>query len=98
MSSLTIVAIHEIMAEHEDNYTKLCSMMVEKTRQEEGCLYYQFYKDNSRVSTYVFIEEWASQTALDQHGMSEHMSVFKHFLNDKLKNRTVHRLSPLPKG
>ncbi len=37
------------------------------SRSEAGCLGYRLYEDTEQENRFVFIEEWESQAALEQH-------------------------------
>ena len=46
--------------------------LIEKTKQEQGCIAYDLYHDLKNKGHFVFIEEWIDRTALDAHVQSEH--------------------------
>jgi quinol monooxygenase YgiN len=43
------------------------------TRQEEGCLRYDLYQNQSNSLEFTFIEEWSSQELLEKHLASVHI-------------------------
>jgi quinol monooxygenase YgiN len=47
--------------------------LVEPTRQEPGCLSYILAQDRQQPAEFVFIEEWASEAAIDGHMNSGHV-------------------------
>lgn len=53
---------------------------VEATRQEEGCLKYDLHQDSARPDQFYFVEHWASQESLDQHGRSAHIKALENAL------------------
>lgn len=46
--------------------------LIEKTKQEQGCIAYDLYHDLKNKGHFVFIEEWIDRAALDAHVQSEH--------------------------
>jgi len=48
--------------------------LVEKTRQEKGCIEYGFFVDLEDASKACFVETWESAEALDAHVKSEHFT------------------------
>ena len=49
------------------------SQLVEPTRREDGCLRYELHQNKADPEDIVFIEEWASDAALDDHLASAHV-------------------------
>ncbi|MFT4465310.1 MAG: putative quinol monooxygenase [Sodalis sp. (in: enterobacteria)] len=45
------------------------------TRREQGCLSYTFHQDKERPDSFMFIETWASEDALERHAQSAHLKV-----------------------
>jgi len=54
----------------------LLGTMVEASRAEDGCLLYNIYQTDSDPKTFVVIETWESEVALDGHKNSAH---YKHY-------------------
>ena len=48
--------------------------LVEKTREEEGCISYSLFRDIEDNSIVTMIEEWESLDALDKHKNTEHFT------------------------
>jgi quinol monooxygenase YgiN len=46
------------------------------SRQETGCISYRLYEDTERANEFVFVEEWESSDALQQHFATEHVDAF----------------------
>ncbi|MEP6631666.1 MAG: putative quinol monooxygenase [Lapillicoccus sp.] len=44
------------------------------TRGEEGCLRYDLFESAATPGTFVTVEEWTDQSALDAHFASPHMA------------------------
>lgn len=45
-----------------------------RTREEEGCLRYDVFESAVAPGTFVTVEEWTDQSALDQHLTSTHIA------------------------
>ena len=53
---------------------KLYEELVEKTRKEDGCIYYSLFRDIEDNSILTMIEEWENVEALDKHKKTEHFT------------------------
>ncbi|MEL7482253.1 MAG: putative quinol monooxygenase [Pseudomonadota bacterium] len=47
-------------------------LMAKVKANEPGCTTYQLYKSKAGDTTYIFMEQYASQEALDSHGKTEY--------------------------
>jgi len=63
--------------EHIGELKKLLEMMVEPSREEEGCLLYNIYQIKERPTTFVVIESWRDESALKGHQNSSHYAHYK---------------------
>ena len=48
-------------------YLKLCMEQVKNSKMEDGCLDYGFYEDAMEPGTFLFVEHWKDQAAIDFH-------------------------------
>jgi quinol monooxygenase YgiN len=46
------------------------------SRQEPGCISYRLYEDTEIENEFVFVEEWESSEALQQHFATTHVGEF----------------------
>jgi quinol monooxygenase YgiN len=46
------------------------------SRQEPGCISYRLYEDTEIENEFVFVEEWESSGALQQHFATAHVEEF----------------------
>lgn len=53
---------------------KLYEELVQKTREEKGCISYSLFRDTKDNSILTMIEEWESQEALDAHMKTKHFT------------------------
>ena len=47
--------------------------LVEPTRREQGCISYYLLQDKTDPAEFVFIEEWANDSAIDNHMTTSHV-------------------------
>lgn len=74
MSELNAVATIPAKAGSEDAIRSALTTMVEATRQEEGCLSYDLFESASTPGTFVTIERWTDQAALEAHLTTPHVA------------------------
>jgi len=55
-----------------DEAIKLYEELVEKSRNEEGCISYYLFQDKKVETILTIIEEWESEEALQVHQNTEH--------------------------
>jgi quinol monooxygenase YgiN len=46
------------------------------SRLEPGCISYRVYRDTENENDFVFVEEWESDAALQQHFATSHVAEF----------------------
>lgn len=71
---IKIVSKSVIKDEKREDYLKLAKELVEKSRQEQGCISYGLFQDINDESVFTFIEEWQDQKAIELHNKSEHFT------------------------
>ncbi|NML26214.1 putative quinol monooxygenase [Zoogloea dura] len=47
--------------------------MLEPTRQEAGCIRYELINNKADAAEFLFVEEWASQEAINAHMETPHL-------------------------
>lgn len=73
MSVMGIVATLKVQPGKEAEFEKVFADLRSKVKaNEKGCLQYDFFKSKSEPSTYVVMEQYASQADLDAHGKTEY--------------------------
>ena len=73
---LTIVATVTAKPEFKDDVLKAIKTVVDATRKESGCIFYDVFEDVNNPMKFVFIETWKSQAAIDSHNKSVHFNAF----------------------
>ncbi|MEM9669778.1 MAG: putative quinol monooxygenase [Pseudomonadota bacterium] len=68
-----VVAALEVQdGKQADFETAAKDLMAKVKANEPGCLTYQLYKQKGSDTSYIFMEQYASQDALDSHGKTEY--------------------------
>ncbi len=47
--------------------------LLEPTRKETGCIFYELMQNQTNPAEFVFVEEWKSETDLQAHLASDHI-------------------------
>lgn len=67
-----IIAEHIIKQECIEQYHQLTKELVEKSRQEAGCIAYELEQSREDERVHAFVELWKDQEAIDIHNETEH--------------------------
>ena len=71
--SLRVVATITAQPDKADELKSILLGLMAPTRAEAGCLSYQLLQNNSDPSDFVFVEEWTSDAAIDEHMTTAHL-------------------------
>mgnify|MGYP003409313886 FL=1 len=69
---IKVVAKNFIKLDKKTEVLEIIKELVEKTREEKGCIKYELFQDVESEGAITFIEEWESREALGEHMASEH--------------------------
>lgn len=69
---LKLIAEDFIQVDKIETVLPLYKELVEKTRNECGCISYELHQDIKSLGHFIFVEVWADRAALDFHIESEH--------------------------
>ena len=50
----------------------LAKQLVEKSRQDAGCISYDFFASTTTPTVFMFCETWADQSSIDNHAPTHH--------------------------
>ncbi|MDF2879908.1 MAG: antibiotic biosynthesis monooxygenase [Clostridiaceae bacterium] len=64
---IKVVAKHFVKENKIDEILKLYKILVEKSRNDEGCISYELFQDVNDQSILTIIEQWENRKALDNH-------------------------------
>ena len=71
--TLRVVARVVALPDQIERLKELLTSLVEPTRQEPGCLYYELLQNQQDPKDFTFVEEWESQKHFNAHLASEHL-------------------------
>jgi quinol monooxygenase YgiN len=86
-----VIAIFYAEIGKEDEMESVLRDLIEPTRREAGCIRYDLLRSlkGEQYFEFVFVEEWASEEALDAHGRTEHLQ--------RLRGRLKGSMGSLPR-
>ncbi|HEY8306563.1 MAG TPA: putative quinol monooxygenase [Lapillicoccus sp.] len=95
MSTLDTVALIRAKPGSESVVLDALTELRVHTRAEEGCLRYDLFESAATPGTYVTVEEWTDQAALDQHLGSAHIAAALAAVDGALAGPpAIHPLTP----
>jgi quinol monooxygenase YgiN len=72
MSPLTVVARWQVQAGAVEQVLALAAQLRRESLAEEGCLGYEVYRNVEAPASFVLVERYRDQAALDAHRESAH--------------------------
>jgi quinol monooxygenase YgiN len=63
-------------AEKREELLRIAQAVARASREESGCIGYRVCEDTERAGDFVFVEEWESQAALQEHFRTPHIAQF----------------------
>jgi quinol monooxygenase YgiN len=70
---LRVVARINAKSDRIDEVRELLCALIEPTRKEAGCITYELLQNRNEPTDFTFVEEWASDSDLDRHSISDHL-------------------------
>ena len=80
-----------VKADYRDEALELMKRMSVASREEEGCISYEFYVGLSDINTLLLFQEWDNVDSLQAHFETEHMEEFLKVLPDILDGEPTTR-------
>lgn len=74
--TLTVIATVKAKEEKVRHVKEVLMGLIAPTREEPGCISYVLHQATDDVCSFVFVEEWASQAALDEHLQTPYLQGF----------------------
>ncbi|WP_196887419.1 putative quinol monooxygenase [Aureivirga sp. CE67] len=71
-----IVAVLNINPDSEKEFMRFAKEMIQKSREEEGCLMYKLFKGVESENEYIFYEKYQDEKSIEIHNTSEHFKAF----------------------
>jgi quinol monooxygenase YgiN len=81
---LVVLVAIEVKAEKIEEFEKIFGEAIVKTREEEGVIAYNVYKNLSKANHYSTVEKYVNKAALDSHLSQDYFVALKHWLEDAL--------------
>jgi quinol monooxygenase YgiN len=88
---IIVHGVFPIRADSRQRALKLMEEMATLSREEPGCLTYEFYAALSSETEFLLFQEWESIEALQDHFETPHMETFLTELPDVLDGEIVTR-------
>jgi quinol monooxygenase YgiN len=82
--SVEVIATLEARPERETDAEAALRVLLTHTRQEPGVRRYDLYRDSTRPATFLVIEAYANEAALEAHRESAHYLRFREQAGDWL--------------
>jgi quinol monooxygenase YgiN len=79
---VTVIAEMTARPGKEDELKRHLLVLVDHTRQEEGCVQYDLHVASDDPRRFVLVENWTSAEALDRHSKSSHINAFREVSGD----------------
>ena len=99
MSEIHVVATIPVKPEAVEDARSVLDTLVAATRQEEGVVSYDLYESASAPSTFVMVERYRDQAALDEHMSSPHLAAAFAAATPLLAGEVaIHPLQPVDVG
>ena len=72
-NSVRVVARIKALPDKVNDVRSILTSLIEPTRKEAGCITYELWQNRADATDFTFVEEWASEPALDAHAASQHL-------------------------
>lgn len=82
--ALTVIARVKAKEEKVRQVKEVLMGLIAPTRKESGCISYVLHQSVDDVCSFVFVEVWAGQAALDTHLQTPHLQGFLAQVDDIL--------------
>jgi len=73
---IVVVGRVQTDATKREALVRLGEAVAAASRRETGCINYRLYEETERENHFLFVEEWESQAALEQHFATSHVQQF----------------------
>ena len=68
--------------------------LIEGTRKEEGCIYYDLFQKPGEPDTLIFVEQWTTREALEAHFGEPHIIAFQKATADLVAEGRIEVIHP----
>jgi quinol monooxygenase YgiN len=100
---ICVIATITLKDGKRENYLEEIRKIVPIVRKEEGCIEYtptvdadtgSNFQTKNRPDTVIILEKWENLEALKNHGMSPHMTDFRHSVKEFMQSMQLQILTP----
>lgn len=88
-SKVVVVARAIVKEGQEVAFADVAKVLVEATRKEPGCIFYNLYQSPMDPKSFIFYEEYKDDAAFASHGSSEHFKAFAGAIPDMLAEELI---------
>ncbi|WP_102349276.1 putative quinol monooxygenase [Bacillus sp. Marseille-P3661] len=75
---MMIIHAHiQVNPEHRDEFLEEVKIVIKHSQAEEGNISYQLFEHITEPNTFVMVEEWQDQAAIDYHFGTGHYKAYK---------------------
>jgi antibiotic biosynthesis monooxygenase family protein len=89
MSGIKIVALVTVKPEYTETLAAQFKELVKASRAEASNISYDLHQEIGNPNRFVFVENWKSQAAIDEHNASEHFQGFVKAIDGKTDNLEI---------
>jgi quinol monooxygenase YgiN len=75
-TTIAVIARFTVKSEAHTLFLNCCVPLIERTQQENGCLFYQLFAANPPSNEFIMMECWQSEQALHAHLEAPHTQAF----------------------
>lgn len=69
---IVLIAKNILQEGNQEEFIRIAEKMVEETRKEPGCIFYDLARDEADDSVFYFIEKYQDEAALEAHRAGAH--------------------------
>lgn len=85
---IRVVAKHFAKEDKLNEILELYKELVQKSRNDEGCISYELLQDLSNAKILTIVEQWETKEALDKHMNESHFKILVPKISEMLESGT----------
>ncbi|MEM9634123.1 MAG: putative quinol monooxygenase [Pseudomonadota bacterium] len=89
-----VIATMKTSYENRDALVEATRLCIAKTREEPGCLTYDFHQSITDPLTYTFVERWQNRDALEKHFNTPHLAAWREASRHLITEKDVQIITP----
>lgn len=98
MPKLTIVAHVTANADAVDVVKSELEKLIAPSRNDAGCLQYDFHQDNDDPAYFMFYENWTSRELWQAHMETPHLKAYQAAVDGMIAEFSLHEMTHLEPG